>query len=34
MWTRSAGQPGGEYYLTDMVEILNRAGHYVEALQD
>jgi bifunctional UDP-N-acetylglucosamine pyrophosphorylase/glucosamine-1-phosphate N-acetyltransferase len=25
--------PAGEYYLTDMVEILNRAGHYVEALQ-
>jgi bifunctional UDP-N-acetylglucosamine pyrophosphorylase/glucosamine-1-phosphate N-acetyltransferase len=23
--------PAGEYYLTDMVEILNRAGHYVEA---
>jgi len=22
--------PAGEYYLTDMVEILNRAGHYVE----
>jgi bifunctional UDP-N-acetylglucosamine pyrophosphorylase/glucosamine-1-phosphate N-acetyltransferase len=25
--------PAGEYYLTDMVEILNRAGHYVEAAQ-
>ena len=25
--------PAGEYYLTDMVEILNRAGHYVEAMQ-
>jgi len=25
--------PAGEYYLTDMVEILNRAGHYVEAVQ-
>jgi bifunctional UDP-N-acetylglucosamine pyrophosphorylase/glucosamine-1-phosphate N-acetyltransferase len=25
--------PAGEYYLTDMVEILNRAGHSVEALQ-
>ena len=25
--------PAREYYLTDMVEILNRAGHYVEALQ-
>ena len=23
--------PAGEYYLTDMVEILNRAGHYVLA---
>jgi bifunctional UDP-N-acetylglucosamine pyrophosphorylase/glucosamine-1-phosphate N-acetyltransferase len=23
--------PAGEYYLTDMVEILNRAAHYVEA---
>ena len=26
--------PAGEYYLTDMVEILNRAGHYVEAVAD
>jgi bifunctional UDP-N-acetylglucosamine pyrophosphorylase/glucosamine-1-phosphate N-acetyltransferase len=25
--------PAGEYYLTDMVEIFNRAGHYVEAMQ-
>jgi bifunctional UDP-N-acetylglucosamine pyrophosphorylase/glucosamine-1-phosphate N-acetyltransferase len=25
--------PAHEYYLTDMVEILNRAGHYVEAMQ-
>jgi bifunctional UDP-N-acetylglucosamine pyrophosphorylase/glucosamine-1-phosphate N-acetyltransferase len=25
--------PAGEYYLTDMVEILNRAGHYVEAVR-
>lgn len=25
--------PAKEYYLTDMVEILNRAGHYVEAMQ-
>ena len=25
--------PAHEYYLTDMVEILNRAGHAVEALQ-
>jgi bifunctional UDP-N-acetylglucosamine pyrophosphorylase/glucosamine-1-phosphate N-acetyltransferase len=25
--------PAGEYYLTDMVEILNRAGHTVEAVQ-
>jgi bifunctional UDP-N-acetylglucosamine pyrophosphorylase/glucosamine-1-phosphate N-acetyltransferase len=25
--------PAGEYYLTDMVEILNRAGHYVEAMR-
>ncbi len=25
--------PAGEYYLTDMVEILNRAGHYVEAME-
>jgi bifunctional UDP-N-acetylglucosamine pyrophosphorylase/glucosamine-1-phosphate N-acetyltransferase len=25
--------PAGEYYLTDMVEILNRAGHYVEAVE-
>jgi bifunctional UDP-N-acetylglucosamine pyrophosphorylase/glucosamine-1-phosphate N-acetyltransferase len=25
--------PAREYYLTDMVEILNRAGHYVEAMQ-
>jgi bifunctional UDP-N-acetylglucosamine pyrophosphorylase/glucosamine-1-phosphate N-acetyltransferase len=25
--------PAKEYYLTDMVEILNRAGHRVEALQ-
>jgi bifunctional UDP-N-acetylglucosamine pyrophosphorylase/glucosamine-1-phosphate N-acetyltransferase len=25
--------PAHEYYLTDMVEILNRAGHYVEALE-
>jgi bifunctional UDP-N-acetylglucosamine pyrophosphorylase/glucosamine-1-phosphate N-acetyltransferase len=25
--------PAGEYYLTDMVEILNRAGHSVEALR-
>jgi bifunctional UDP-N-acetylglucosamine pyrophosphorylase/glucosamine-1-phosphate N-acetyltransferase len=25
--------PAGEYYLTDMVEILNRAGHYIEAVQ-
>ena len=24
--------PAGEYYLTDMVEILNRAGHYVEPM--
>ncbi len=27
------GNPANEYYLTDMVEILNRAGHYVEAMQ-
>ena len=25
--------PAGEYYLTDMVEILNRAGHFVEAVR-
>jgi bifunctional UDP-N-acetylglucosamine pyrophosphorylase/glucosamine-1-phosphate N-acetyltransferase len=25
--------PAGEYYLTDMVEILKRAGHAVEAMQ-
>jgi bifunctional UDP-N-acetylglucosamine pyrophosphorylase/glucosamine-1-phosphate N-acetyltransferase len=25
--------PAREYYLTDMVEILNRAGHYVDAMQ-
>jgi bifunctional UDP-N-acetylglucosamine pyrophosphorylase/glucosamine-1-phosphate N-acetyltransferase len=25
--------PAHEYYLTDMAEILNRAGHYVEAMQ-
>ena len=25
--------PAREYYLTDMVEILNRAGHHVEALE-
>jgi bifunctional UDP-N-acetylglucosamine pyrophosphorylase/glucosamine-1-phosphate N-acetyltransferase len=25
--------PAHEYYLTDMVEILNRAGHHVEALE-
>jgi bifunctional UDP-N-acetylglucosamine pyrophosphorylase/glucosamine-1-phosphate N-acetyltransferase len=25
--------PAGEYYLTDMVEVLNRAGHYVEAME-
>ena len=25
--------PAHEYYLTDMVEILNRAGHYLEAIQ-
>ena len=25
--------PASEYYLTDMVEILNCAGHYVEAMQ-
>jgi bifunctional UDP-N-acetylglucosamine pyrophosphorylase/glucosamine-1-phosphate N-acetyltransferase len=25
--------PAGEYYLTDMVEIFNRAGHHVEAMQ-
>ena len=25
--------PAGEYYLTDMVEILNRAGHHVEAME-
>lgn len=25
--------PAREYYLTDMVEILNRAGHFVEAMQ-
>ena len=25
--------PAHEYYLTDMVEILNRAGHYVDALE-
>src|SRR4051794_22246796 len=25
--------PAHEYYLTDMVEILNRAGHYVEAMR-
>jgi len=25
--------PAGEYYLTDMVEILNRAGHYVKAAE-
>jgi len=25
--------PAGEYYLTDMVEILNRAGHSVEAVE-
>ena len=25
--------PAGEYYLTDLVEILNRAGHHVEAMQ-
>jgi bifunctional UDP-N-acetylglucosamine pyrophosphorylase/glucosamine-1-phosphate N-acetyltransferase len=25
--------PAREYYLTDMVEILHRSGHYVEALQ-
>jgi bifunctional UDP-N-acetylglucosamine pyrophosphorylase/glucosamine-1-phosphate N-acetyltransferase len=27
------GNPAGEYYLTDMAEILSRAGHAVEALQ-
>ena len=26
--------PAREYYLTDMVAILNRAGHPVEALRD
>lgn len=25
--------PAKEYYLTDMVEILNRAGHFLEAIQ-
>ena len=25
--------PAQEYYLTDMAEILNRAGHHVEAMQ-
>ena len=25
--------PAGEYYLSDMVEILNRAGHYVQAVR-
>jgi len=25
--------PAHEYYLTDMAEILNRSGHYVEAMQ-
>ena len=25
--------PANEYYLTDMAEILNRAGHHVEAMQ-
>ncbi len=38
LFWRHAGQlrpdnPAGEYYLTDMVEILNRAGHHVEAVQ-
>jgi bifunctional UDP-N-acetylglucosamine pyrophosphorylase/glucosamine-1-phosphate N-acetyltransferase len=27
------GNPAGEYYLTDMVEILNRAGHTVAAME-
>jgi len=27
------GNPAREYYLTDMVEILNRAGHRVEAME-
>ena len=33
-WTRSGPTiRRSEYYLTDMAEILNRAGHYVEAMQ-
>ena len=38
LFWRHAGEirpdnPAKEYYLTDMVEILNRAGHFVEAMQ-